>query len=354
MPLFFKNKEEIVCHFTETLYVLLKGKVPLTEALKSIAFQTKDKKFRSIVLDIKEKILSGSSFSSALYKHAYFFDLLYINLIKSAEQSGNLIDTLGHILSIKKNKLHFKKKAYTLMLYPKLVFFLSILIVLSLFFFVIPRFEFIYRDLLPSEKSLPKLTLIVMNFSNYLKFYPLKFISLLFGSALFVKLVLRFKLVHSFLDRLSLRIPLLSSVVLKFNLILFSFTFSSLLKNGVPILQALNITQSVVPNSVIRKSIFHASRLLYKGHSFAVALEAQKIFPQTVISLVQVGEQTSQMPELLSQIAATAQKDLEISFERILAFLEPLFVLFLTVIIGLFVIALFLPLISLIDALSVF
>lgn len=349
----FRVSEQKINRFTRNLGTLLQAGVPLVKGLDVLAKQETSKSFQNLLFKICYDVHIGNSLSGALQKYPAIFDVLYINLLKSGEKSGSTAQALTRIAVFKERKTKLKNKLKSAMMYPMIVLSTTFMLLFLLFAFVIPKFQFIYIDAL-KEAPLPPLTNILLAIShgiqhNYLTIF-FAFVILIASIAF----LLKSRKGKEFLDNLTIKTPFLKSVILKSNLALFTRTLSTLLSSGIPIIEALIIARSTLSNCILQKSIIEAQKGIRAGNTIAQSFHFQKNIPSIVSNMIEVGEETGTLPAILFQIADAYEDELEQSLTRFTSNLEPLLIVFIALIVGTAVIALFLPIITLMDNLTFF
>src|SRR5437660_1399381 len=235
---------------------------------------------------------------------------------------------------------------------PKIIMMtMAIAIMAFLLVFIVPKFEAIFHDML-GDKPLPAITLFVIGVSNFVKNHGLVLLGLLIAAVAAYKLIARTRAGRSIIDRFKLRVPLFGDLIRKTAISRFSRTLGTLVTSGVPILQALNITRETAGNMVIAGAISQVHDSVKEGESIVQPLEASGAFPPMAISMIDVGEETGQLPEMLLKIADVYDDETDNSVAALTSMLEPIMIVFLALVVGTIVIALFLPLISIIQGLQ--
>jgi len=244
-----------------------------------------------------------------------------------------------------------KNKVVAAMVYPIIVMTMAIAIMAFLLVFIVPKFEVIFHEML-GDKPLPAITLFVIGVSNFVKNHGLVLVGLLIAAVAAYKLIARTRAGRSIIDRFKLRVPLFGDLIRKTAISRFSRTLGTLVTSGVPILQALNITRETAGNMVIAGAISQVHDSVKEGESIVQPLEASGAFPPMAISMIDVGEETGQLPEMLLKIADVYDDETDNSVAALTSMLEPIMIVFLALVVGTIVIALFMPLISIISGLQ--
>ena len=346
-----KVKPKLLMIFTRQLATLIDAGLPLLRSLTVLAKQERDALLRNTVNKMAETVQGGSTFSEALAQHPYIFNDLYVNMVRAGELGGVLELILGRLAEFQEKAAKIKGKVGGAMIYPIIVMTMAVGIMAFLLVFIVPKFEAVFHDML-GDKPLPAVTLFVIGVSKFMQNHWL----LLIGVIVAVFAGLRFANSTSggrfIIDRFKLRVPLFGDLIRKTAISRFSRTLGTLVTSGVPILQALNITKETAGNMVIASAISQVHDSVKEGESIVQPLEASGAFPPMVISMIDVGEETGQLPDMLLKIADVYDDEVDNSVAALTAMLEPIMIVFLAVVVGTIVIALFMPLISIISGLQ--
>ena len=344
-------KAKTLMIFTRQLATLIDAGLPLLRGLNVLAKQEKDLVLKNTINLLAEGVTGGSTFSESLAQHPKIFNKLYINMVKAGELGGVLELVLNRLAEFQEKAEKIKNKVVAAMFYPVVVIIIAMLILSFLLVFIVPKFQQIFHDML-GNKPLPGITQFVIDASNILKsewYYVVGGIIVLtvtyriFAGSAAGRIVL---------DRLKLYMPLFGDLTRKSSISRFSRTLGTLVTSGVPILQALNITRDTAGNSVIADAITKVHDSVKEGESIVQPLEASGVFPPMVISMIDVGEETGQLPEMLLKIAEVYDDEVDNAVSGLTSLLEPIMIVILAVIVGTIVIALFMPLISIIQGMQ--
>jgi type IV pilus assembly protein PilC len=344
-------KPKTLMIFTRQLATLIDSGLPLLRGLTVLGKQEPDPVLRKTIGKLADTVQGGSTFSDALAQHPRIFNKLYVNMVKAGELGGVMELVLVRLADFQEKAQKLKNKVVSAMFYPIIVLVIAIAIMAFLLVYIVPKFEEIFADML-GGKPLPALTEFVIGVS---KFVQEKF--LLIGGAVVVFVIL-FNILgktakgRTIIDAIKLRIPLFGDLIKKSAISRFSRTLGTLVTSGVPILQALNITRDTAGNVVLSDAIQHVHDSVKEGESIVSPLEKSGIFPPMVVSMIDVGEETGQLPEMLLKIADVYDDEVDNTVAGLTSLLEPIMIVFLAVVVGTIVIALFLPLISIISGLQ--
>jgi len=333
-----KVKPKVLMIFTRQLATLIDSGLPLLRSLNVLAKQERDAVLKRTIDKLADGVQGGNTFSDALSLHPLIFNDLYVNMVKAGE--------LGGVLEVVLNRLaEFQE------IYPAIVMSMAVAIMGFLLVFIVPKFEAIFHDML-GDKPLPAITTFVINVSKFVQNDWLVLIGGIVAASAAYKFLGRTRGGKFMIDRFKLRVPLFGDLIRKTAISRFSRTLGTLVTSGVPILQALNITRDTAGNAVIAKAISQVHDSVKEGESIVQPLEASRAFPPMVISMIDVGEETGQLPEMLLKIANVYDDEVDNAVAGITAALEPIMIVFLAVIVGTIVLALFTPLISIIQGLQ--
>ncbi|HEY4284454.1 MAG TPA: type II secretion system F family protein [Chthoniobacterales bacterium] len=344
-------KPKILMIFTRQLATLIDSGLPLLRGLNVLAKQERDKVLHKTINKLAEGVQSGGTFSDSLAQHPKIFNDLYVNMVKAGELGGVLEVVLTRLAEFQEKAAKIKAKVIAAMVYPAIVMTMAIGIMAFLLIYIVPKFEGIFHDML-GDKPLPGITRFVISISKFVQNHWLILLGVIIAGIAGYTFLKRTAGGRSFLDRVVLRMPLFGDVIRKTAISRFSRTLGTLVTSGVPILQALNITRATAGNMVISRAIAQVHDSVKEGESIVQPLEASAAFPPMVISMIDVGEETGQLPEMLLKIADVYDDEVDNAVATLTAMLEPIMIVFLAVVVGTIVIALFMPLISIISNLQ--
>src|SRR5688572_12590070 len=344
-------KTKSLTTFTRQLATLVDAGLPLLRGLRVLEKQERNATLKRIVGELAESIEGGSTFSEALAQHPKVFNRLFVNMVKAGELGGVLEVVLNRLSEFMEKAQKIKGKVVAAMFYPAAVMFVAVTILIILMVFVVPKFKQIFADMLEG-KPLPGFTTLVLSISEIIANNFLASMGVLVGIFIIFKLFVRTKFGRKVFDRVKLHFPVLGPVVSKVAIARFTRTLGTLISSGVPILQALNIVKETSGNVIISDAVASVHESVKEGETITQPLEASRVFPPMVISMVDVGEQTGALPEMLMKIADNYEDEVDNAVSAMTSLLEPIMIVFLAVIVGSIVIALFLPLITLIDQLG--
>ena len=352
-PLFGTGvKKENITVFSRQLSTLLKAGLPLLRALEVIGRQEKNPYFKAVVEQLADNVRTGNKFSDGLSQHPKIFDKLYVNMAKAGEAGGVLDVVLDRLSTFQEKALKTTNKVKSAMVYPIVIMGIAVAIVAILMIFVVPQFQKIFTDMLKGNARMPALTQMIIDISDFMKENYILTGLIIVGVILFVKIFFKTKIGIRVWDTAALKLPKIGDLVMKSTVARFTRTFGTLLASGVPILEALTITRGTIKNSLISDALSRVHDRVRDGENLSTPLDQQNIFPTMVTSMVEVGEETGQLPEMLNRIADNYDDEVDNSVGAITSIIEPIMIVFLAVVVGTIVIALFLPIIQIIQNLT--
>lgn len=334
--------------FTRQLATLVEAGMPLLRGLNTLREQEENPRLKVILSELASSIEGGGSLSEAMAAHPRVFNGLYRNMVKAGELGGALEVTLRRLAEFMEKAQRIKGKVKAAMFYPSTVLVVALTILGVLMVYVVPRFQLVFQGLL-NGAAMPPFTLFILKISEAIQSH------LLFAGIAIATLValfttgLRTKWGRWTMDRFKLGMPLLGPVFRKAAISRFARTLGTLLHSGVPVLQSLTIVRETAGNVVIGNVIAKVHESVKEGDTIAVPLKASGIFPAMVAGMVDVGEQTGALPDMLLKVADTYDEEVDNAVGAMTSILEPLMILFLAVVVGSIVIALYLPILYVVN-----
>jgi len=340
-----------LCTFTRQLATLVDAGLPLLRGLLVLQKQERNPTLKEILGKLALSIEGGSTFSEGLAQHPKVFNKLFVNMVKAGELGGVLEVTLTRLAEFAEKAEKIKGKVKAALFYPVAVLTVAVGIVGLLMVVVVPKFEAIFKDMLGDE-GLPDFTLLVLNISRFIQNNFIATAGIVAGFVISFKLFVRTKFGARLYDRFQLIVPVFGPVISKVAISRFTRTLGTLISSGVPILQSLNIVRETSSNIMFAEAVQMIHDSVKEGETIVGPLEASKVFPPMVVSMVDVGEQTGALPEMLMKVADNYEEEVDNAVSAMTSLLEPIMIVFLAVIVGSIVIAMFLPLIKLMDSLG--
>src|SRR5437867_1711905 len=348
-----KVKAKELSVFTRQFSVMIDAGLPLVQCLEILAQQQENKYFQQILFQVRQDVEEGSTLAAAMARHTRVFDQLYANMVEAGETGGILDLILQRLSTFIEKIVKLKRDVISALIYPAAVILLAIVAVAVIMIVVIPQFQTIFLGMLGPGEPLPLPTRIVVGISNFLAGWGgLAMLVVLIGTAVALNFYYKTPSGHKRIDTVLLKLPILGSIFLKIAIARFSRTLSTLLSSGVPILQSLDITARTAGNMVIEEAIVNIRTAVEQGKSFVEPLRAAEVFPHMVSQMVGIGEQTGALDAMLGKIADFYEQEVDAAIANLLTLIEPALIGFLGVTIGSIVIAMYLPMFTLIGKLS--
>jgi general secretion pathway protein F len=327
--------------FTTELATLLGAGLPLDRSLNILSSISESKDMKNIVESILKSIREGSSFSDALQRHPKVFPRLYINMIRAGEAGGVLDVVLDKLNEFLESSKELKEHIFSVMIYPTILIITGGISIIVLLTYVLPKFSVIFAEL---GGSLPLPTQILLTFSNILKSYWWIVLSVLITGWIIFRNYIKSDTGRYKWDAFKLK--MMGEVIRKLETARFCRTLGTLLKSGVPLLQALNNARDVISNKVIASAIDAVSAGAKEGKGIAIPLSDADAFPPLALSMIKVGEETGQLDNMLLKVASTYEKSLNTAIKRFVSLLEPAMILIMGLFIGFIVISMLVAIFS--------
>ncbi len=344
------RKKDLVT-LTRQLAILLDAGLPLIRSLNTLERQAKNPALKNVLGKVSESVEGGSTFSEALAQHPKSFDKLYLNMIRAGEAAGKMEVILTRLAEFMEKAARITGKVKSAMVYPVIVLVIAGLIGTGLMIFIVPNFEKIFTELLEGE-PLPALTQLVMNISKIFQQHILEAIVVIIAIVIAYKLLNKTKPGKYATDWVKYNMPLFGPIISRSAISKFSRTLGTLMGSGVPVLNALIIVRDTAGNDVVANAVQQVHDAVKEGEGMAPPLNSTKVFPDMVISMIEVGEETGKLPEMLEKIANTYDEEVDNAVSALTSMIEPIMIVFLAVVVGGIVIALFMPLVTIIEKLG--
>ncbi len=347
LPFGKKVNQRSIAVFTRQLATMIDAGLPLVQSLEILSQQQEGKVFKNIIREIREDVEGGSTFAGALKKHPATFNELYTNLVVAGEEGGILDNILNRLANYIEKSEALRKKVKSALIYPATIVGVAVIVVAILMIFVIPVFETLFKS---GGQTLPLPTLIVITLSKLIKKYVVIIIPLLILLFYLGKKYYQTQNGRAVIDSLLLKVPVFGPLFKKIAVARFSRTLGTLVSSGVPILDGLTIVSRTSGNRTIETAILNARASIREGETIAEPLNRSKIFPPMVIQMISVGESTGALDNMLSKIAEFYEDEVDIAVANLTSLLEPFLMIFLGVVIGGVVIAMYLPIFQMASA----
>ena len=348
-----KVKSKELAIFTRQFSVMIDAGLPLVQALDILAVQQDNKHFQAILTQVRQDVEEGSTLATAMARHPKAFDQLFVNMIEAGETGGILDIILQRLSTYIEKIVKLKRDVVSAMIYPTAVIVIAVAVVAVIMVFVVPQFENIFMGLLGPGEQLPLPTRIVVGISNFLAGWGgLIILFAMISTVVATSYYYRTPAGRRHLDGLLLKIPIIGPVMRKVAVARFSRTLSTLLSSGVPILQSFDITARSAGNVVIEEAILKVRASVEQGESVVEPLKATRVFPNMVAQMIGIGEQTGALDTMLNKIADFYEDEVDAAVANLLTLIEPAMIGFLGITIGGVVIAMYMPLFTLVGKMA--
>jgi general secretion pathway protein F len=335
---------DVLTAATRQMGTLLGSGIPLTETLKAMIEQAESRTVETMFREIRERVNQGTALADALSEHPYMFSELYVNMVRAGEATGNVDVVLRRLADYLQGQRTLRRKVVAALTYPALMIGIGMIVVSILMAVVVPKITTMLADM---NQTLPTPTRILILISDLFKNWWWAGCLMIGAISMAFERVYR----HSdkgrlWIDRSLLRLPIIGELLRKQAVARFTRTLSTLLQSGVPAVQSLEITKTVVGNRVIADATDHIRQRILEGTDIATPLKATGAFPAVVGYMVNVGEQSGELEQMLDRIASAYDEEIDIMTERLTSVLEPIMIVFLAVVVGYIVISIVLPILQ--------
>ncbi len=339
-----KKTLDEVATVTRQLATLLGAGIPLTEALKALIEQSESKSLEMVFRDVREKVSQGVNFGDALAFHPNYFNELYINMIRAGEASGNLDIVMARLAEFTAGQRQLRAKVSAALTYPIVLVIIGAVVVTVLMTFVVPQ---IVKVVTQSKKVLPLPTQILIFASDFFANYWWLMLLGFAGIGWFFQRIYRTEKGRIAIDRMALKLPIFGPLFRKQAVARFAVTFSTLLKSGVPVVNCLDISKTIVNNKIIEGVIGTIRDKIVEGTDIATPMKASGAFPPIVGYMIAVGEQSGQLEPILDRIAAAYDEEIDVTTQKVTALIEPILIVIMACIVGFIVLAIIWPILQL-------
>lgn len=342
-------KPKILVQFTTQLATLQNAGLPIVRCLRILATQQREGPFRDAVSSIADDVEGGDSLSVAFSKHPHYFDHLYLNMVKAGEAGGILDQILERLALFAEKAEAIRSKIKGALTYPVVVICFAILIVALVMIFIVPKFQEVFAQM---NVQMPPLTLALLAVATFVKNW---WWALLLGVGLLffvLRALQRIYAFRKFVHRLQLRLPVSGPLMKKTIVARFARTFGTLLGAGVPILEALTIIRDATSNLVIGEALESVHKNIKQGETITRPMQESGVFDDIVVNMVDVGEQSGNLDRMLTKVADAYEREVDDAVSTLFKVIEPLLIIGLAGVVGTIVIALFLPILKVMDTLS--
>ena len=337
--------EKDITFFTRQLATMLKAGVPLLQAFEIVARGHRNPRFSRLMMDIKGRVEAGSSLSQAFREHPAHFDSLYVNLVHAGETAGMLDGILERLATYKEKILALKSKIKSAMFYPISVVTVAIIVIWIIMVWVIPAFKSVFRGF---GADLPAPTLIVMAISDFFVAYWWLMAAIIIGTIFgFFFLLRRSAAFRYAVDRISLKLPIIGGILEKATIARWTRTLATMFAAGVPLVESLDAVAGASANAVYIAGTRKIQNEVSTGTSLTNAMHNTGLFPSMVLQMTQIGEESGSLDGMLSKVADFYEREVDDAVTALTSLLEPIIIVFLGVVIGGLVVAMYLPIFKL-------
>ena len=340
-----KVKDKEMAIFTRQFSTMIDAGLPLVQCLNILAEQSESKTLRSVTGQVARHVEAGSTLADALRRHPRTFDDLFTNLVEVGEAGGILDVVLQRLAAYIEKAAALKRKVKAAMVYPCAIIGVALMVIIFMLTFVIPTFAQMFKDL---GADLPLPTKVVMLLSDFVRSYILLIIAGLIGAVMALRSYYRTEGGRATIDALMLKTPVFGTLVRKVAVARFTRTLGTLVQSGVPILDGLRITARTAGNKVVEKAVLQCRAAVTEGKTLADPLRTSGVFPPMVTQMISVGEQTGALDAMLSKIADFYDDEVDTAVSTLTSLLEPIMIVFLGVVVGGLVVAMYLPIFKLV------
>jgi type IV pilus assembly protein PilC len=340
-----KVKAEDIAIFSRQLATMLGAGIPLVQAFEIIGAGHEKPAMQKLVLDIKSDVEGGTSLHEALAKHPLYFDDLFVNLVEAGEQAGALEGLLDKVATYKEKSEAVKKKVKKALFYPAAVLVVAVIVTIILLIFVIPQFEDLFKGF---GADLPAFTQMVINLSRFVQSEGI-YIAIVVAAGFwtFFYFHKRSRRMRQFLDRMSLKLPIIGPILNKAAIARYARTLATMFAAGVPLVEALEWVAGACGNIVFEDAVLKMRDEVATGQRLQRAMENTGIFPNMVVQMIAVGEESGSLDTMAGKVATFYEDDVDAAVDSMSSLLEPLIMLILGVLVGGLVIAMYLPIFKL-------
>jgi len=340
-----KVSDKEMAIFTRQFSTMIDAGLPLVQCLNILAEQSDSKTLRSVTSQVARNVEGGSTLADALRRHPRTFDDLFTNLVEVGEAGGILDVVLQRLSAYIEKAAALKRKVKAAMVYPSAIIGVAIMVVIFMLTFVIPTFAQMFKDL---GADLPLPTKVVLWLSTFVRTYILLIIAAMVGCVLALRSYYRTEGGRATIDALMLKLPIFGTLIRKVAVARFTRTLGTLVQSGVPILDGLRITARTAGNKVVEKAVLQCRAAVTEGKTLAEPLRVSGVFPPMVTQMISVGEQTGALDAMLSKIADFYDDEVDTAVSTLTSLLEPIMIVFLGVVVGGLVVAMYLPIFKLV------
>jgi general secretion pathway protein F len=340
-----RHREEVVL-LTRQLGTMLRSGIPLASCLTAMVEQVEHQDLEVVLRDIREKVTQGATFADALAHHPGYFDSLFVNMVRAGEAAGNLDVILSRLADFMQKQERIRAKVKAALAYPVVMMIFGVMVVTVLMTFVVPRILGVLKKGPQKDSPLPVPTRILVAVSDFMASYWYLVFAAVVLAWIGFRVAMRNEEFQYKWDKFKLRAPILGDLFRKSSVSRFCTTFSTLLKSGIPALQALTIVKGIVGNKVMARVVDEIHQKIVEGADISGPVKKSGVFPPVVGYMIAVGEQAGTLEEMLERVAESYDAEVEITSQKVTSMIEPIMIVALSLIVGFIVVAILLPILQ--------
>jgi len=346
---FQKVKLQSLVVFSRQFATMINAGINILKCLDILESQIKDPVLKPAIGAVKREVKGGSALADALQKHPNVFSKLFINMIKAAEVGGLLDTILDRLATFLENEMDIRQKVKSAMIYPVMVLIFSVLMVFALFMFVLPKFKEIFLSM---NVEMPMATKLLFGASEFMqRFWYIPFL-VIFGVVVAIRQIGKTRAGRYRIDQVKLNFPIIGGLIQKMAISRFSRTLGTLVSSGVPMMRSLEIVSETAGNTVIGSAIDSARASIREGQKISAPLEASGLFPAMVTHMIDVGEETGRLSEMLIKVSEFYDKEVEAAVKGLTSLIEPMLIIFMGTVVGFIAISVMSPIFKLVSSIS--
>jgi len=338
-----KIQSEQFLIFNQQFLTLIHAGLPIIQALELLMKRQRNPYFRSVLQNVRDRVRGGELLSQA-FEAQRVFPKVYTTTILAGEKSGNLEEVMARYISFQKLAVSFRKKLTSSLVYPALLVVMLVVMMIFLITYVVPQFANLYRQL---DTPLPAMTMLMLSIGTHAQQYA-PYVALgLVVAGFFLWRWMKSDVGSTYMDRVKLRVPLAGDIWLKYQVAVFSRMLSTLLSGGLPLVPAMETASESMQSRLMGHGIDNATARVREGQALARSLEAQTVFPDMAVEMIEVGESTGALPAMLNSVAEFYEEDVQTALGTAMALIEPIILIVMGVVVAFVLISLYLPIFSL-------
>ncbi len=343
MPRRRKIKQDQFLIFNQQFVTLIHAGLPIIQSLELLMKRQRNPFFRSVLQNVRDRVRGGELLSHA-FEEQHVFPKVYTTTLLAGEKSGNLEEVMGRYIAFQRLAVTFRKKLTSSLVYPTLLVVMLVVMMTFLITYVVPQFASLYRQL---DVPLPTMTMVMLSIGTHAQQYAPYVLVAVVGLGFLLWRWMKGDAGATYMDRVKLKTPLLGGIWLKYQVAVFARMLSTLLSGGLPLVPALETAGDSMSSRLIAHGIENATKRVREGQTLARSLEAQKVFPEMSVEMIEVGEATGALPAMLNSVAEFYEEDVQTALATAMALIEPVILVVMGVVVAFVLISLYLPIFSL-------